>query len=970
MNHELAANTTLSHYRIVSKLGAGAMGEVYLAQDTKLDRQVALKILPHEFASDADRMRRFVLEAKSASALNHPNIITIYEIGESNGVHYIAMEFIDGRTLRERLAEPSFTLSKKLAVAVQIADALQAAHEAGIIHRDIKPGNVMLRRDGYVKVLDFGIAKLTEHTSAAIDSEADTKEHIFKTEPGTIMGTTQYMSPEQIRDRRIDARTDIWSLGVLLYEMVAGQRPFEGETFGDVIAAVLKSEPTALTELAPECPPELERTVVKALQKDRKQRYQQVKDLAADLKSLRRRLAFAAELERTASGEPSEAPTAATTVQTLATDIQTTSSAEYLVNQVKRHKYGFALALIPFLVAAAALVYFAVFKPRAALLTDKDTILLADIENATGDPVFDGALKQGLAVTLGQSPFLDIFPEARVRETLQLMQRAPDERVTEAVAREICQRQGLKAFLSGSIAPLGSHYVIMLKAVNTQSGEEIAREQTEADSKEHVLTALSEAAIKLRGQLGESLSSVQKFDAPIEQATTGSLDALKAYSLGLEQANSGNYPKAIPFYQRAIELDPKFALGYQALAREQLNNDDNNAATISATKAFELRERASENEKLYITLIYQRAVTHDLAKAIEVGEIWKHTYPRYWRPYHALADLYLEVGEFGKAAESGREAVRLNPKIAAAYSNYAGALMYLNRFDEAKQIYQQAFANNLDAREYHWYLYWIAYHANDAAAMQQQLTWAEANSFPYWSLFLQAQTAALEGKWRKSNDLSNRATEMIRHGGTKGLVAWTASHSALTAALFGDCQTAKQKALQALESVPDATYAGSAAVLATCGEVNQAQTRADKLAQLYPNDTRFNGIWLPVIRAAIELQRNNPAGAIQFLEPATRYEAAADFQPQYLRGLSYLRLGKGAEAATEFQKIIDRKGQSDLLVSTLYPLARLGLARAFSLSGDAAGARKAYEDFLALWRDADSDLTILIEAKNEYAKMK
>jgi tetratricopeptide (TPR) repeat protein len=991
MNKELEANTTLSHYRIVSKLGAGGMGEVYLAQDTRLARKVALKVLPGDIASDKERLLRFEREAHAVSALNHPNIITIHEIGESDGVHFIATEFIDGTTLGDRLADHSLTLSEMLAVAAQIARAIQAAHEAGIVHRDIKPGNVMLRRDGYVKVLDFGIAKLTEHTSGAIGSEADTIAKMLNTEPGKIMGTTHYMAPEQVRNQTIDARTDIWSLGVLLYEMIAGRKPFLGETFGDLIAAILTNEPPAVSELAPECPAELERIVVKALQKDRKQRYQHAKDLSSDLKGLRRRLAFEAELERSATVDHSDALTAPKTVtgatlstgpvaaatdgigatgQTAATDPHTTSSAEYLVNEFRKHRRGVFLALIPFLVAVAALVYFAAFRPQPAALTDKDTILLADIENTTDDPVFDGALKQGLAVTLGQSPFLDIFPEARVRETLQLMQRAPDERVTEAVAREICQRQGLKAFLSGSIATLGSHYVIMLKAVNAQSGDEIARDQTEADSKERVLTALSQVAIKLRQQLGESLSSIQKFDAPIEQATTSSLDALKAYSLGLEQANSGNYPKAIPFYQRAIELDPNFALGYQALAREQLNNDDNNAATVSATKAFELRERASENEKLYITMMYHRAVTHDLEKAIEGGEVWKHTYPRYWRPYHALADLYLEVGEFAKAAENGREAVRLNPKIAAAYSNYAGALVYLNRFDEAKQIYQQAFANNLDAREYHWYLYWIAYHANDAAAMQQQLAWAETNSFPYWSLFLQAQTAALEGKWRKSIDLSNRDTEMIRRGGTKGLVAWMASHEALTAALFGDCQTAKQKAVQALESVPDATYAGSAAVLAMCGEVNQAQTQADKLAQLYPNDTRFNGIWLPVIRAAIELQRNNPARAIQFLEPATRYEAAADFQPQYLRALSYLRLGKGPEAAVEFQKIVDRKGQADLLVSTLYPLARLGLARALSLSGDAARARKAYEDFFALWRDADSDLPILIEAKKEYEKLK
>ena len=967
---ELGSNATLSHYRIVSKLGAGAMGDVYLAQDTKLDRQVALKILPSEFAADADRMARFVREAKAASALNHPNIITIYEIGESDGVQYIATEFIDGTTLSEQLKDHSLNLSEMLAVATQIARALLAAHEAGIVHRDIKPGNVMLRRDGYVKLVDFDIAKLTERVPETTDSEADTQEKLVKTEAGRIFGTVHYMSPEQIRDQLIDARTDIWSLGVLIYEMVAGQKPFQGESFGDLIAAILRTEPAPLLKVARECPPDLDRIITKALQKDRKRRYQQVKDFAADLKRLRRRRAFAAELERTGSPDHTDAPTAATTVQTLGADIHTTSSAEYLVNQVKRHKRAVTLALVPFLIVAAVLLYFVAFKPKPTVLTDRDTIMLADIENTTGDAVFDGALKQGLAVTLGQSPFLDIFPEVRVRETLQLMQRQPNERVSEAVAREICQRQGLKAFLSGSIAPLGSHYVIMLKAVNAQSGDEIAREQTEAESKERVLTALSQAAVRLREQLGENLSSIQKFDAPIEQATTASLEALKAYSLGLEQANSGNYPNAIPFYQRAVELDPKFALGYQALAREQLNSGFHNEAIASASKAYELRERASENEKLYITLLYHRAVTHDLEKGIEVGEVWKQTYPRFWRTYHALADLYIDVGEFEKAAANGREAVRLNPKVAATYSNYAGALMYLNRFDAAEQIYGQAFANNLDAPEYHMYLYWNAYRRGDAAGMQRQLDWAQASSFPYWSFALQAQSAALVGQWRKSKELSNRVIEMQEARGMKGLVAWTASHWALSGAAFGDCQNAKQKATQALQNSQDATFSGSLVAFALCGDAAQAQAHASRFAAQYPNDTRLNGIWLPVTRAALELQRGQPAKALELLAPVTRYEAAADFYPQYLRGLCYLRLGKGAEAAAEFQKILNSRGQTDFLVSTLYPLARLGLARAAIIRNDTAEARKLYEEFFALWKDADSDLPILIEARSEYAKMK
>jgi tetratricopeptide (TPR) repeat protein len=485
-----------------------------------------------------------------------------------------------------------------------------------------------------------------------------------------------------------------------------------------------------------------------------------------------------------------------------------------------------------------------------------------------------------------------------------------------------------------------------------------------------VLTALSQAAVRLREQLGENLSSIQKFDAPIEQATTASLPALKAYSLGLEQANSGNYPNAIPFYQRAVELDPTFALGYQALAREQLNSGFHNEAIASASKAYELRDRTSENERLFITLIYHRAVTHDLERGIEVGEIWKQTYPRFWRTYHALADIYIDLGEFEKAAANGREAVRLNPKVAAAYSNYAGALMYLNRFDEAEQIYSQAFANNLDAPEYHMYLYWNAYRRGDMKNMQRQLDWAQASSFPYWSFALQAQSAALAGHWRKSWELSNRAIEMQMTRGMKGLVAWTASSWALSAAAFGDCQNAKQKATQALANSQDATFAGSMSVFALCGDAAQAQAHANRFTAQYPNDTRLNAIWLPVTRAALELQRGQPAQALELLAPVTRYEAAAEFQPQYLRGLCYLRLGKGAEAAAEFQKILSSHGQTDFLVSTLYPLARLGLARAAAVKGDTAEARKLYEEFLALWKDADPDLPILIEAKNEYVKTK
>ncbi|MBA2335779.1 MAG: protein kinase [Blastocatellia bacterium] len=947
------------------------MSEVYLAEDTELDRLIALKILHDDVATNDDRVGRFVQEAKAASALNHPNILTVHEIGTFKELRFITTEYIDGETLYERLSRQKMSFTSALDIAIQIASALDAAHGAGIVHRDIKPENVMIRPDGLVKILDFGIAKLAEPQESYGRFDKGEKVSMARkaTIPGMIIGSANYMSPEQALGKEVDARSDIFSFGNVLYEMLARKMAFDGENAVDVIGAILHKEPIPLNQILPELPDQIGRIVDKMLRKDLGERYQTAKDLKMDLKDAKQDLEFQDKLSHETRPHREEIKTQMMQVAT--TDVPNpVTLAEFIARGGNKNKSGMLLTLVSIMAVAAALIYFTALRARPAALTDKDTILLADIENSTGDPVFDGALKQGLAVTLGQSPFLDIFPDSRVRQTLLLMQRGQDERVSEQVAREICQRQGLKAFLTGSIAPLGSNYVIMLKAVNAQSGDEIAREQTEADSKEAVLTALSGAAIRMRAHLGESLSSIQKFDAPIEQATTASLDALKAYSLGLEQASNGNYAKAVPFYERAVELDPTFAIGFQALARDQFNTGFLNEAIGSAIRAFELRERTSENEKLHIDLFYHRAVINDLEKAIEVGEVWKKTYPRFWRPYHSLADIYLEVGEFEKAAENGREAVRLNPKVAAAYSNYAGGLMFLNRFDEAEQVYKQAFDNNLDAPEYHWYLYWIAYSRGDTNGMRQQMDWLQTGSYERWAFVLQAQTAALGGQWRRSQELLERAIKMFEDRGMKGLVAWTSVRWAQTGASFGDCRSAKQNVARTLSNSQDATFSGSMSVLALCGDSAQALANTKRLAEIYPYDTRFNHIWLPVAKAALELQRGEPARALELLAPVTRYEGAADFQPQYLRGLCYLRLGQGTEAGAEFRKILDRRGQTEVLVSTLYPLARLGMARSAAVTGDTALARKSYEEFFELWKDADPDLPVLIEARKEYANMK
>ena len=695
----LAAGTHLGRYEILALLGAGGMGEVYLARDSQLDRQVAIKVLPADLAGDQARMQRFIQEARAASALNHPNILTVHEIGEADSSSFIVTEFIDGVTLRQRLAGKRLKIGDVLEIAIQVANALARAHQAGIVHRDIKPENIMIRSDGIVKVLDFGLAKLLETPASATD--ASTRAAI-NTVPGVVMGTTRYMSPEQVRGLDLDARTDIFSLGIVIYQMAAGHLPFDGATTSDVIAAIIHHEPPPLAQLSPDVPHELERIVTKALAKDPDERYQVVKDLLLDLKTLQR--------ERLATTSASVARPAATGVK----------------------RRGRMIGWIGATLAVAAVVLAVLFSGRgASALTERDTIVLADFVNTTGDPVFDGTLKQGLAVQLGQSPYLNIYSDDRVREALRFMGRSPDDRVTREVAREICQRQGLKALLAGTIAGLGSHYVVTLEAVNAQTGDTIAREQVEADSKEQVLRKLGDAASALRKRLGESLGSIQKFDAPIEAATTSSLDALKAFSLGDEHRARGTYQEAIPFYNRATELDPDFALAYARLAVMYGNTRRPDLAAQYAEKAFARRDRVSERERFYIESRYYGDVRGDLDKAIEVLQLWKQTYPRDYVPYNNLAVHLLQLGQFERVLPEAQEAARLNPNAASPFANVAGGLLGLGRIGEATTILEQAEAQKLDTVVHHGVRYLIGFLQDDAAAMQRHVSWAKGNSSEY-----------------------------------------------------------------------------------------------------------------------------------------------------------------------------------------------------------------------------------------------
>ena len=974
MNRELAANSTLSHYRIEQKLGAGGMGDVYLAHDTRLRRLVALKLLPAKYTADEERLQRFEQEACAASALNHPNILTVYEIGVENDTHFIATEYVEGMTLRQKLREAKMRLGDALDVSHQTAVALTAAHAAGVVHRDIKPENIMLRHDHVVKVLDFGLAKLAETSS----STAQTRAYV-NTYPGVVLGTPCYMSPEQARGLETDARTDVWSLGVVLYEMIAGHVPFEGETMSHVTVSLLEHEPAPLARFAPDAPAELQRIVRKCLTKGRDERYQTARDLMIDLKNLRRELDLQSDLERSAAPHRTDAPTTQTgrdePTQTLgrASSAPTneavarqTSSAEYIATEIRRHKTGAILIAAFTAVAIAGLILFLVFRGAHAL-TEKDTILLTDFVNTTGDAVFDGTLKQALAVQLGQSPFLSMFSEDRVRGALRFMGRSPDERVTRDVAREICQREGLKAMLAGSIASLGTQYVITLEATDVQTGDAIAREQAEAESKEQVLRALGEAATKLREKLGESLASIQKFDAPIEQATTSSLEAFKAFSLGVEQQLDGQYFEAIPLFKRAAGIDPNFALAYARLASVYNNSGEPGLAAAASQKAYDLRDRVSERERLYISMSYYSNVTREVEEYIETLELWKRTFPRDVVPRNNLALEYNDIGQYEKAVEEAREAIRLNPNAAPPYSNLARALEGLNRFDEAKEVIGRGLAQKVESLFMHQILYSIALIQGDEVGMKQQVEWTNGKPGEYAAQNWQAETAAFLGQSRKAKEFSSRAAELAQRRNLKEVVAEIFAEDAAQDALFGDCKQVKKKTAKALAITrSQRAWRIAANALAVCGEFTQMRAITDELVN--PKDTVLNKVFLPLIQGQAEMYRGNAAQAIQLLETTRPYEGAALFQVAYLRGQAYLSEHKGAEAATQFQKILDHRGWQP--ASPSYSLARLGLARAAALSGDTTKARKAYQDFFALWKDADPDIPILQQARREYEKVK
>ena len=943
----LPVGTRLGPYEILAQVGAGGMGEVYKARDTRLHRDVAVKVLPQGFATDATR-ERFQREARAASALNHPNICVVHDVGEAAGHPFLVMELLDGKTLREYLDGKPLDISIALALSVQVADALEAAHAKEIIHRDIKPANIFVTDRGHAKVLDFGLAKYNAKPGRPLDTDALTVDML--TEPGAAMGTVAYMSPEQARGQTVDARSDLWSLGVVLYEMVTGSRPFDGPTSPMIFDALLNKTPQPVHERNPKVPDELERIIGELLEKDRALRYPSAAELREDLQRLQ------------AGSSPATASRRSTPLL----------------------KYGIAAAAT--LILAAGGFFLWQQRGQARLLTEKDTIVLADFENKTADSVFDDTLRQGLAAQLEQSPYLSLISDERIQGTLRLMGQPGDARLTPKLAEEICERTASAAVLEGSIASLGSQYVVGLHAKNCRNGDVLDEEQVQAARKEDVLNVLSQIASKFRTRVGESLATVAKYDTPLAEAMTPSLEALKAYSKAWKVASSIGNKAAIPFFQRAVELDPQFALAYARLGHAQATGTgDSGLAAANIRTAYKLRDRVSDSEKFLIASTYDMDVTGNLERAQQTFELWEQTYPREIPPHGFLSGtIYPVLGKYEKAVEEGKKQIEVGPDIGFAYVNSAHSLVHLGRLEEAEKVLQRAADLKLEPPNFLIIRYDIAFLRGDQAEMERQVARAHGTAIAEDLISAQDGFAlAYSGHLQQAMLKSRHAADLAQQAHQRNRAAGFGVGPALWEAFFGNAPAARQGATAVLElsTDRDAEY-GAAFAFALAGDASQAERLAKDLETRFPEDTAVKYNYLPAIRALLALkpplnQKSDPSKAIELLRIAAPYDLGAPrssvfaffgaLYPIYVRGLAYLDAHQGAQAAVEFQKILDHRGI--VVTDPIGALAHLQLGRALALSGDKATAKAAYQAFLTLWKDADQDIPILKQAKAEYAKL-
>ena len=903
----------VSHFRIMEKLGGGGMGVVYKAEDTRLERFVALKFLPDDLMFDPEALNRFGREARAASALNHPNICAIYDIGEHQGRSFIVMEYLEGTTLKDRLASGRMERPAMLAAGIEIADALDAAHRAGIIHRDIKPANIFIAKRGTAKVLDFGLARIDPVRSRATAYETET----LVTAPRAVMGTFGYMSPEQFRGEALDARTDVYSLGVVLCEMATGTRP------------------SISVRPAGEIAPDLEKVLAKCLEQDRGRRYASAGELRA-------------HLERLQSRDQSRS---------------------------KRRLALFVAASAA--IAAAAGPYF--YSNRTPRLTDRDTIVLADFFNKSGDPMFDGTLGQGLTIELQQSPFLSLIPDQQLRQTLGFMGKPADTPITADIASEICQRTASAAFVQGSIASVGTQYVLGLQAKNCRTGEILDEEQVRAARKEDILNALGDVARKFRTKIGESLATIDRHQTPLAQATTPSLDALKAYSNAIGIRESHGDPKAgITLLKRAIEIDPNFAMAYAFLGNMYDNVGESDLSREYATKAYELRNRADDHERFFIDSLYYQQVAGNLEKAQQNGEAWAEAYPRDRMPYDGLTWIYQQMGQYEKSLKASERMLEIDPTFPPALINIAWSNIFLDRVSEAERSVQQAVARNIKAPDLLLLPYYIAFLKGDQSAMDRAATAGkEKAASADWITHAEATVLAYSGHLQQARASSRHAVDLARQAGTPERAASYEAAAAIREAFFGNRDEARQHAHAALAlSKGRNEQFGAGLALSLAGDSARAKALADDLERRFPDDTNVKITYVPVLRAAGSLNRGDAAKAIEELQACVPYELGVpatwagffgNLYPIYFRAEAYLAAKRDSEAAAEFQRILDHPGI--VFADPVGVMARLGLARARAARADKSQAGRAWNDFLTFWKNADSDIPIYRKTRAEYLSL-
>ena len=957
------APTVVSHYRLLDRLGEGGMGVVYRAEDLRLGREVAVKLLRPEATIGPDWLARFEREARLASSLQHPHICTIHELGEHEGQPFIAMERLEGHTVRHLIEAGPIPIHSVLNFATQVADALDAAHRRGIIHRDIKPANLFVTFGDHLKILDFGLAKTTsaDHPTAtnlvaASAPTIATPGAPDLTAAGVAVGTAAYMSPEQAYGQPLDSRSDLFSLGSVLYEMATGRRAFGGDDLALISMRIINGILLPPRSINPAIPQNVEAIILKLLATDPKDRYQSAADLLVDLRAVLQ------QLGPDAAGSGTIAAAASGTENPLA-------------------RWAIAASLGTVLLAGAAT--YALLPAPAPALTDRDSLLIGSFVNTTDEPVFDETLGEALERQLEQSPFLDIVPDSRIRETLRLMGRSPDERLTSAVSREACQRLGLKAMLEGSIAALGTSYVLRLDATDCQTGEPLAREQAEASSRERVLRELGSMATRMRTRLGESLPSMQRFDVPIEQATTPSLTALKAYALGLEERRRGRELESVAFFNQAIDLDREFASAYATLSTVYGSLGEWGRSEEYARLAYERQNRVSERERLFITYQFHERVTGDQEKAASTLELWKAAYPRDSRPVNALAVIHNRMGRYERAEEEGREALRRTPGHPFPLSNLATTYRALGRYDDARKVGEEAVELRVATTPTRRLLYQLGVLAGDGSAAAH-LAWAKDRSREFDLVSAQAQVAAFEGRLRAATELYRRASDMALARGLRGTASGYAAHLAWTEALYrgplhgsttvaGDAAASVRRALDLVEA--DADGPGTfprfraATALALTGRSADALPVVARAEQAYPEGTFVRTVLGPATRASIALRQQRPDEALAALTAAVQTElgTTAGLVPPFLRGEAYRMKGAFADALREYQKVLTHRGVDPF--APMVPLAQLGCARAHAQAGDIAASRKAYEELFIRWKGADADFPPLLTARAEYARL-